>query len=152
MKKNEIIELNGQEYTLELNRESFVAIDKVCNVDKTFALVRSGVYRYIDEQELAEDYDPFANLPTDEEIEKQISEKEKAMNKLIERAFFVWLYPTYKYNINQVKEILKPYLETNDEKKSFFIGQKTGELLNKCIEIRDNYNQERKNLIAQINK
>ena len=74
------------------------------------------------------------------------------MNKLIERAFFVWLYPTYKYNINQVKEILNPYLDTNDEKKSFFIGQKTGELLNKCIEIRDNYNQERKNLIAQINK
>ena len=29
MKKNEIIELNGVEYTLELNRDSFVQIDKI---------------------------------------------------------------------------------------------------------------------------
>ena len=32
MKKNEIIELNGVEYTVELNRESFLQIDKICNI------------------------------------------------------------------------------------------------------------------------
>ena len=34
MKRNEIIELNGVEYTLELNRDSFIQIDKICNVKK----------------------------------------------------------------------------------------------------------------------
>ena len=34
MKRNEIIELNGVEYTLELNRDSFLQIDKICNIKR----------------------------------------------------------------------------------------------------------------------
>ena len=151
MKKNEIIELNGVEYTLELNRESYIAIDKICNIDKTFALVRSGVYQYIDEQELGENYDPFSSLPSDEEIEKQIEIKENAMRKLIERAFFVWLYPNHHLTLEQVKEIIAPYYN-GDEEKFKFISEKIGKLLDECISIRQDYNQERKNLIAQANK
>lgn len=151
MKKNEIIELNGVEYTLELNRESFMAVDKICNIEKTFNDIKSGIYNYIDNVELSEDYDPYENIPNDEEIEKQGKEKVEKFKKVVERAFFVWLYPNHKLPLSEVKEILKPYLDGDDEKYSF-IGEKTSELLGKCVEIRDQYNEERKNLIAQANK
>ena len=35
MKKNEILELNGKEYTLELNRESAINIEKYTNLQKS---------------------------------------------------------------------------------------------------------------------
>ena len=36
MKKEEIIELNGIEYTLQLNRDSFLKIDQYCDIAKSF--------------------------------------------------------------------------------------------------------------------
>lgn len=150
MKKNEIIELNGVEYTLELNRESFLAIDQICNVSKTFSIINKPLYEYEDEKELDENFNPFENVPNDEEMEEYIKEKEDIMRKLVERSLFVWLYPNHKLSINEVKKIVEPYYKTNE--KSEEIGKIVGNLLGKCIEIRDQYNEERKNLIAQANK
>lgn len=150
MKKNEIIELNGVEYTLELNRESFLAIDKICNVSKTFSIINKPLYEYDDEKELAEDYDPFAEVPNEEKMEEYVKEKEDIMRKLVERSLFVWLYPNHKLSIDEVRKLVEPYYET--EEKSEEIGKIVGKLLGKCIEIRDQYNEERKNLIAQANK
>ena len=150
MKRNEIIELNGVEYTLELNRESFVQIDKICNVKKSMEIIYRGFYDYIDEKELDDNYNPFENITTDEDIEKEIKLKETTLNKLVERAFFVWLYPNHKLTPSKVKEIVKPYLE--DENKSQWIGEKVGQYLQMCVEIRQEYVKEQKNLKAQINK
>jgi hypothetical protein len=69
---------------------------------------------------------------------------------MVERAFFIWLYPNHKLTIRQVKEIVKPYLE--DEEKANFIGSKLGYYLQESVSIRDSYNEERKNLKAQVNK
>ena len=85
-----------------------------------------------------------------EEFEKTIEDKETTLRKLVERAFFIWLYPNHKLTISQVKEIVDPYLE--DEKKSDFIGEKLGYYLQECVSMREAYNQERKNLRAQVNK
>ena len=65
MKKNEIIELNGQEYTLELNRDSFIQIDQLCNIEKTFKLLDRNFYQYYDEEELPDDFD-LENLKLNE--------------------------------------------------------------------------------------
>ncbi len=148
MKKNEIIELNGKEYTLELNRDSFLQIDKICNVQKSMEILNRGVYDYVDE--IDDNYNPFENTVSDEEIEKEADLKEKTLYKIVERSFFIWLYPNHKLTITQVKELLKPYLE--DEEKAEWIGEKLGQYLQECVEIRESYNQERKNLKAQINK
>lgn len=150
MKKNEIIELNGKEYTLELNRESFLAIDKVCNVSKSFQIIDRDLYKHIDD--IPDDYNPFSveNLPSEEEIEKEMKLKEETLNKLCERALYIWLYPNYKLKLSEVKEIIKPYLE--DDNKAEYLGTKIGQLLKECIEIRQKENNERKNLQAQINK
>lgn len=148
MKKNEIIELNGVEYTLELNRDSFLKIDQYSNIKKSMQIVREDLYEYIDE--ISEEENPFAESFETEEFEKIIDEKVNTLYKIIERAFWIWLYPNHKLNINQVKEILKPYFE--EEKKFEFIAKKYNDYLMECIEIRNNYVEEQKNLKALANK
>ena len=150
MKKKEIIELNGVEYTVELNRESFLQIDKICNISKSMKILNRGLYDYIDEEELDDNYNPFENMVSDEEIENEIKLKEETLNKLAERSFFIWLYPNHKLPLSKVKEILKPYLE--DEKKAEWLGEKIGEFLHGSIEVRQSYNENQKNLKALANK
>ena len=147
MKRNEIIELNGVEYTLELNRSSFLQIDKICNVQKSMEEIEKGLYDYI--EEIDDNYNPLENEITEEEIEEKIEEKEKTLHKLVENSFFIWLYPNHKLPISQVKQLLAPYFE--DEKKVNWLAEKLGQYLQECVEIREEYNKE-KNLKAQINK
>lgn len=148
MKKHEIIELNGTEYTLELNRDSFVQIDKICHVAESLNIIYRGLYEYVDE--IDDDYDPLANLVTDDDLIAELELKAKTLDKLCTRAFFIWLYPNHRLNISQVKEILKPYFE--DEEKSKIIGETVGRLLQECVQIRQKEIEQEKNLKAQINK
>ena len=147
MKKNEIIELNGVEYTLELNRDSFLQIDKICNVQKSMEIIQKGLYDYVDD--IDDNYNPMENIISEEDIEKEIKEKEDILYKIIERSFFIWMYPNHKLTISQVKEILAPYFK--DEEKVSWLGEKLGQYLQECVEIREEYNKERKNLKAQAN-
>ena len=148
MKRNEIIELNGKEYTLELNRDSFLQIDKICNIQKSMEIVQRGLYEYV--EDIDDNYNPFENTIDEDEIKKEVELKEETLHKIIERAFFIWLYPNHKLTITEVKNILKPYFE--DEEKANFIGEKYGEYIQKCVEIRESYNEEQKNLKALANK
>lgn len=152
MKKNEIIELNGKEYTLELNRESFLQIDKLCNLDKSMEITRRGFYTYIDDVEIDDNFDVDAlNVDlTDEAIEKEAEIKEKTMRNLIERAFLIWLNPNHHLKISEVRELLKPYLDS--EEKAQWLFTKYGQYLQECYQIRESYNEQRKNLKAQANK
>ena len=147
MKKNEIIELNGKEYTLELNRDSFLQIDKICNIQKSMEIIQKGLYDYIDD--IDDNYNPLENLTTSEDMEKEVTLKEETLRKIVERAFFIWLYTNHKLTISQVKELVDPYLE--DEEKSSFIAEKLGKYLEECVAMTQAYNEERKNLRAQVN-
>lgn len=148
MKKNKIIELNGKEYTLELNRDSFIQIDRICNIQRAFEIINRGLYDYV--EEIDDNYNPLENIPTEEELEQEVELKEKELHNLIERAFMIWLYPNHKLPISKVKNILKPYFETPEQAN--WLGQKVGEYLKECIAIREEYNEERKNLKALANK
>lgn len=148
MKKNEIIELNGVEYTLELNRDSFLQIDKICNVQKSMEIIQKGLYDYV--EDIDDNYNPLENFVSDDDIEKEVSLKEETLKKIVERSFFIWLYPNHKLTISQVKELVDPYLE--DEEKASFIAEKLGKYLEECVAMRQTYNEERKNLKAQANK
>lgn len=148
MKKNEIIELNGIEYTLELNRDSFLKIDQYSNIQKSMEIINKDLYEYIDE--INDDIDPFANTISDEEIQKNMQEKIDTLHKVIERAFWIWLYPNHKLPISEVKAILQPCYD--DEDKFKFICEKYGECIQKCVELRESYVEEQKNLRAQANK
>lgn len=148
MKKNEIIELNGEEYTLELNRDSFIQVDRACNIAKSMEIIQRNMYDFVDE--IDDNFNPETLILNEEDVQKEIELKEQTLKKIVERAFFIWLYPNHKLTISQVKELLKPYLE--DEEKAKFIGEKLGQYLQECIEIREDYNNEVKNLKAQANK
>ena len=150
MKKNEIIELNGTEYTLELNRDSFVQIDRACNIAKSMGIIQKNMYQYIDDKELDDDFNPESLIINEEDIEKELKEKEETLHKIVERAFLIWLYPNHHLKPSEVKEILAPYFE--DSEKASYIGEKLMEYLNKSVEIREEYNKELKNLKAQTNK
>ena len=148
MKKNEIIELNGKEYTLELNGDSFLQIDKICNISKTMEIVNSDLYDYV--EEIDDSYNPLENAITEESLEEQVSLREKVLRRLIENAMFIWLYPNHKLPISEVRELLKPIIE--DENQVEELGKKVGTYLAKCLELRQSYVEERKNLKAQANK
>ena len=131
MKKNEIIELNGEEYTLELNRNSFLQIDKLCNVEKSMQIINKSLYEYVDE--IDDDYNPLENTPSLEEIQKKTEQKVVDTRKLYERGFFVWLYPNHKLKISEVQEILKPYFEDNE--KYLELDKIFTEALRECVDI-----------------
>lgn len=149
MKKNEIIVLNDVEYTLELNRESFLQIDKICNIQKSMEIIQSKPYEFIDD--IDDNYDPIKDSISEEEFDKKALEKEQTLKKLAERSFFIWLFPNHKLTISQVKEILNSYL-SDDEEKSKYLGEKLAICLQECINIREEYNKQAKNLKAQANK
>lgn len=149
MKKEEIIELNGKEYTITLNRESYIRIDKYTNMQKSFQTLTSNLYEYVDEIE--DGVNPFADDLDMEKLDEDVEKREETLKEMYIRAFWIWLYPIHKLDKSEVKELLNPYINGND--KDFkFISKKYSEFLDKSIEIRDEYNQERKNLKAQANK
>lgn len=134
MKLNEIIELNGEEYTLELNRQSFLQIDKICNVKKLMATLTTKAYDYIDE--IDDDYDPFKEEIDEESQNKLIEEQDKELVNFIERSLFVWLYPNYKFPISKVKEMLKPYFNGEKEEGIVYLFDKVADCIQKCTEIK----------------
>lgn len=145
MKKNEIIELNGVEYTLELNRDSFIQIDKICNVTESMKVLSRNMYDYINE--IDDNYNPLENITTDDDITKEIEIKSEILNKLLIRSFFIWLYPNHKLPISKVEEIIKPYIE--DDEKASWIGEKLANYLQECVSIREN--EISKKAKAQVN-
>ena len=150
MKKNEIIELNGKEDTLELNRDSFLQIDKLCNVEKSMEIINKKLYDYIDD--IDDNFNPLEDMGdlNEEQLEKNIKEKEEVLYRLIERSMFLWLYPNHKLTITEVKELVRPYLE--DSNKAEWLSEKIGWYLQECVELRETYSQEQKNLEALANK
>lgn len=150
MKKNEIIELNGVEYTLELNRDSFVQIDRACNIKKSMSIITRGLYNYMDDEELNDDFNPESLIVSAEDLEKEIELKNETMHKTIERAFLIWLYPNHHLKPSEVKELLAPYFD--EQEKSDWLSGKYWEYLQECIAMKTNYEQELKNLKAQANK
>ena len=146
MKLNELIELNGKEYKVELNRESIVRIEQYINMEEVSAIMSKQVFEDKSKVEISDDEDPFSTVIEDEEIEKLVQEKAKAITKVYTRAFWIWLYPQEKLSLKEVAEILKPYLE--DESKAQYIAEKYQYLSEKSVEIRQKYIEEQKNLKA----
>lgn len=151
MKRNEIIELNGKEYTLELNRQSALKIEQRTNdkeIQKISKELLKEPFEYIEKIDLNED--PFADeIDVNSMVDNTIA-LEKALRYKICVAFYIWLYPNHKLNIEQVQELLKPYFE--DEEKIAYISKEYTKFEKLSSEISERYIQELKNLKAQANK
>lgn len=146
MKLNEIIKLNGKEYTVELNRESILKIDQYTNMQKASEKISQKIIKDKSELDIKDDENPFAESISEEELEKQDEEKEEIIKKIISRAFWIWLYPQEKLSLSQVEEILTPYYESEEKAKE--ISEIYEDLSKKSVDIRQQYLDERKNLKA----
>lgn len=134
MKRTKEIELNGNKYILELNRESFAQIDKICNIRKMYNQLSKEPYEYVDD--INDDYNPMEDIPDLEDMQKQAEEKMENIKKLYERAFFIWLYPNHELKISEVQEILKPYFE--DEEKFAWLDDLFNETMEDCVKVQEN--------------
>lgn len=146
MKLNEIIELNGKEYTVELNRESILRIEQYTNLKQSSQEINKPVIEDKSQKEISADENPFADEISEDELEKSNDEKEETVKKVMTRAFWIWLYPQEKLSISQVEEILNPYYES--EQKAQELSDIYMDLTKKSIDIRQKYLEERKNLKA----
>lgn len=149
MKLNEIIELNGKEYTVELNRESIVKIEQYVKIQDTVEKITEPIFEDKSEMEIADDENPFAESINEDEVEKINEEREQALKKMYTRAFWIWLYPVEKLSYNSVKELIEPYMQ--DEKKAEYLAKKYEDFTVKSADIRKKYIEERKNLKALAN-
>ena len=149
MEKIEIVELNGKEYELVLNRESFVRIDRICDINKTMYLGSKPTYDVL--EEVSDDYNPMEDIDMDK-VFKTETDRLNALKKLIKMTFFVLLYPKNQLKISEVEEMVEPYFDT--ENKIQEISTKVGELLQKCTELKDEAVKEfeEKNLKALAKK
>ena len=148
MKRNEIIELNGVEYTLELNRESVVRIEKYTNLQKTYKEISKPIFEY--KEEIEENENPFEEEIKLDEMQEEADKKLALLKDLYAKAFWIWLYPNHKLNINEVKKILEPYFE--DDEKIEALSELYGKFMQLSTEISQKYIEEQKNLKAQANK
>lgn len=146
MKLNEIIELNGKEYTVELNRESILRIEQYTSLKDASAEISKPVIKDKSKEEISDEENPFAEEISEDELEKEAEDKSKTIKKVMSRAFWIWLYPQEKLSISQVEEILSPYYE--NEEKAEELTKIYMDLTEKSVDIRQKYLEERKNLKA----
>lgn len=147
MKLHEIIELNGKEYTVELNRESVVRIQQYTDIEEAEKKIQATPITDRTNMDIVDGENPFAEVIDDEEINKMVEEKQNIIKNVICRAFWIWLYPVEKLDFSKIKEILEPYFEEDD--KAAYISEKYTEFSQKSVEVRENYLKELKNLKAQ---
>lgn len=149
MEKIEIVELNGKKYELVLNRESFVRIDRICDINQTMYIGSKPTYDVLNE--IPDDYNPMEDINMDKVFETETN-RLNALKKMIKMTFFVLLYPKNQLKISEVDELIEPYFES--ETKINEISTKVGELLQQCIELKDSAVKEfeEKNLKAQAKK
>jgi len=146
MKLNEIIKLNGKEYTVELNRESILRIEQYTNLTKSSEEIQKSIFEDKSNKEVADDENPFADEISEDELENNAKSKEDTIKKVYVRAFWIWLYPKEKLSISKVEEILNPYFE--DDEKAQELSNMYLDLSKKSVDIRDKFLEERKNLKA----
>lgn len=149
MELNENIILNDKEYTLTLNRESAVHIERYARVQESMSFVSKPSIDYVN-REIKEGENPFENPIDEDKLLEEVNQKEELLTKTIAKAFWVWLYPKHKIEYNDVYLIIKDYLQ--DEVKSDFIGTKYAEYLEKSANIRSEFVEEQKKMKAQAMK
>lgn len=146
MKLNEIIELNGKEYTVELNRESILRIEQYTNLKNASEKINATTLTDKSEKQISDNEDPFAETISEDKLEESAKEKEDIIKSVMTKAFWIWLYPVEKLSISKVEEILAPYFE--DDKKAEELTDIYVDLSEKSVDIRKKFLEERKNLEA----
>lgn len=146
MNREEIIKINGEEYTVTLNRNSFLLLDKYINFKKLRKIIYEELNEHIDE--ISDDDDPtiYSDSILDDYIESN-KEKEKIYLDSVIRGYYVLLAPKHHLKYSEVKTLLEPVLK--NEKELSYLATKLSYYFKECVRLQD---KEIKNLKAQTNK
>lgn len=97
----EVIEIEGKEYTLFLNRIGIVAFEKFSRQEKAKIVELQKIYSEVDESnfvDITDDTDPFANLD-------DVMTVKEVRDKIYEKLFWIMLRTTHKLSFSEAKEL-----------------------------------------------
>jgi len=140
----EIIEIDGQEYTLFLNREGIVAWEKFCKKEQKEVEKLQEKYKNIVGDEvvsITEDTNPFEGI-------EDIDNDAETISIMYERLYWIMLYTEHKFTPTQAKELYDKAVAEYGEEQIILLGNQMIEDANK-----DNVNKQNlKNLAALRSK
>lgn len=122
----EIIEIDGKEYTLFLNREGIVAWEKYSKKDRENIEKLNAKYKgMLNGEDIQNDTDPFAGI----DIETMESDSSYVTASYI-KLYWVMLYTTHKFNITEVSELYNKAIEEYGETQLILLGNQMIEDVN----------------------
>lgn len=140
----EIIEIDGQEYTLFLNREGIVAWEKFCKKEQKEVEKLQEKYKNIVSDEtfnITEDTNPFEGI-------EDIDNDAETISIMYERLYWIMLYTEHKFTPTQAKELYDKAVAEYGEEQIILLGNQMIEEANK-----DSVNKKNlKNLAALKSK
>ena len=140
----EIIEIDGQEYTLFLNREGIVAWEKFCKKEQKEVEKLQEKYKNIVGDEtvsITEDTNPFEGI-------EDIDNDAETISIMYERLYWIMLYTEHKFTPTQAKELYDKAIAEYGEEQIILLGNQMIEEANK-----DSVNKKNlKNLAALKSK
>lgn len=144
----EIIEIDGKEYTLFLNRKGIVAYEKFCKEENEKIKKLEEKYKTSIEKLEKSDFvidentNPFENLEDFDDLESDLELEKTVFVKI----YWIMLYENHKLSLEEVKKLYDKAVEEYGEQQLEDLVQQMIEGVN--INAYDNENKELKNLKA----
>lgn len=144
----EIIEIDGKEYTLFLNRKGIVAYEKFCKEENEKIKKLEEKYKTSIEKLEKNDYvidentNPFEDLDDLDDLESDLELEKTVFVKI----YWIMLYENHKLSLEEVKKLYDKAVEEYGEQQLRDLVQQMIEGVN--INAYDNENKELKNLKA----
>lgn len=116
----EIIEIDGTEYTLFLNREGIVSFEKYSRAEKKkLEEIKNEIIEFAKNQkevEITDDVNPFEDNEISEK-EKIIDATAEAQTNLYKRLYWIMLYTEHKLPISKANELFDKACEEYGEEQ-----------------------------------
>ena len=114
----EVIEIDGTEYTLFLNRKGMVALEKYCEQEQTKLQDIGKKYKdFLDNLDengeivITDDTNPFEDIDEIEDIEKDA----EVMRNIYKKAYWIMLYTNHQLSYSKVEELYDKAIEEYGE-------------------------------------
>lgn len=139
----EIINIDGEDYTLFLNRKGIIAWEKYANEENSKLQEISNKYDSLldfnSNAEINDDTNPFENI---DDIEEDVNTATNSYKKL----YWIMLYDNHKFNFKQASDLYEKAVEEYGEGQLIALGNQMIEDANQDKLAKEN--SELKNLAA----
>jgi hypothetical protein len=131
----EIIEIDGKEYTLFMNRQGVVNWEKITKLKEKSQKYQEKYIELNEDFELTDDFDPFQE---DKTLEDDVNE----MHDIYSKFYWIALYTNHKFTISEANKLFEKAMEEYGFEQLADLAQQMLDNVN------TNTNQNLKNLKA----